>query len=104
MSLDRAAEILTWPVAELDRLRLSLRMQVWRIVFIIGMKAMLEGKLGRERNVSVPSKRSLPGSAPGCGTAASPRLSPRYGETRGSVTSTLQRGVISILRLHAQVA
>jgi hypothetical protein len=50
MSLDRAAEILTWPVAELDPLRASLRMQVWRIVFMIGMKAMLEGKLGRERD------------------------------------------------------
>jgi hypothetical protein len=49
MPLDRAAEILTWPMAELDPLRLSLRMQVWRIVFMIGMKAMLEGKLGRER-------------------------------------------------------
>ena len=30
MSLDRATEILTWPVAELDPLRLSLRMQVCR--------------------------------------------------------------------------
>jgi hypothetical protein len=48
MPLDRAAEILTWPLAELDPLRLSLRMQVWRIVFMIGMKAMREGKLGRE--------------------------------------------------------
>jgi hypothetical protein len=33
--------------AELDPLRLSLRMQVWRIVFMIGMRAMLEGKLDR---------------------------------------------------------
>jgi hypothetical protein len=48
MPLDRAAEILTWPLAELEPLRLSLRMQVWRIVFMIGMKAMREGKLGRE--------------------------------------------------------
>jgi hypothetical protein len=46
--LDRAAEILTWPLAELDPLRLSLRMQVSRIVFMIGMKAWREGKLGRE--------------------------------------------------------
>jgi len=29
MSLDRAAEILTWRVAELDPVRLSLQMQVW---------------------------------------------------------------------------
>jgi hypothetical protein len=48
MSLDRAAEILTWPLAELDPLQLSLRMQVWRIVFMIGMKAWLNGTLGRE--------------------------------------------------------
>jgi hypothetical protein len=48
MPLDRAAEILTWPMAELDPLRLSPRMQVSRIVFMIGMKAMREGKLGRE--------------------------------------------------------
>jgi hypothetical protein len=50
MPLDRAAEILTWPLAELDPLGLSLRMQVSRIVFMIGMKAMREGKLGRERD------------------------------------------------------
>jgi hypothetical protein len=48
MSLDRAAEILTWPLAELDPLRLSLRMQVSRIVFMIGMEAWLNGALGRE--------------------------------------------------------
>ena len=49
MRLDRAAEILTWPVAELDPLRLSLRMQVWRIVFMIGAKAYLDGALGPRR-------------------------------------------------------
>jgi hypothetical protein len=60
MPLDRAAEILTWPLAELDPLRLSLRMQVSHIVFMIGMKAMLEGKLGRERDRDrVPEKLSL---------------------------------------------
>jgi hypothetical protein len=37
MPLDRAAEILTWLVTELDPLRLSVRMQVWRIVFMIGV-------------------------------------------------------------------
>jgi hypothetical protein len=50
MSLDRAAEILAWPVVELDPLRASLRMQVWRVVFMIGVKAFLDGKLGRERD------------------------------------------------------
>jgi hypothetical protein len=48
MSLDRVPEILTWPVAEFDPLRLSLWMQVWRVVFMIGAKALLDGKLGRE--------------------------------------------------------
>jgi hypothetical protein len=61
MPLDRAAEILTWPVAELDPLRLSLRMQVWRIVFMIGMKAMLEGKFGRERERERALDRLSPG-------------------------------------------
>jgi hypothetical protein len=36
------------PPAELDPLRLSLWMQVWRVVFIIGMKAWLSGTYGRE--------------------------------------------------------
>jgi hypothetical protein len=49
MPLDRADEILTWPMAELDPHQLSVKMQVMRIVFMIGMKAMREGKLGRER-------------------------------------------------------
>jgi hypothetical protein len=48
MPLDRAAEILTWPLAELDPLRRSLRMQVSHIVLMIGMKAWLSGTLGRE--------------------------------------------------------
>jgi hypothetical protein len=47
MPLDRAAEILSSP-AEPDPLRLSLLMQVWRIVFRIGVKAMLDGTLERE--------------------------------------------------------
>jgi hypothetical protein len=49
MSLDRAHEILSWrPIVELDPLRLSLWAQVWRVIFMIGVKAMLDGKLGRE--------------------------------------------------------
>jgi hypothetical protein len=48
MSLDRAAEILSWSPAELDPLRLSVQVQVWRVVFVIGIKALLDGKLGRE--------------------------------------------------------
>jgi hypothetical protein len=48
MPLDRAAEILTWPLAELDPLRLSLKMQVMRIILMIGIKALLDGSLDRE--------------------------------------------------------
>jgi hypothetical protein len=48
MGLDRAAEILTWSPAELDALRLSLWMQVWRVVFRIGGKAYFDGTLSRE--------------------------------------------------------
>ena len=48
IGLDRCHEILSWPLDGLDPLRLSLTMQVIRIVLRICMKAMLEGKLGRE--------------------------------------------------------
>jgi hypothetical protein len=44
MSLDRAHEILSWrPIVELDPLRLSLWAQVWRVIFMIGVKAHLDG-------------------------------------------------------------
>jgi hypothetical protein len=65
MSLDRAAEILTWPVAELDPLRLSLWMQVWHVVFMIGVKAYLDGKLGREAARERDRKRALERLSPG---------------------------------------
>jgi hypothetical protein len=48
MSLDDIHEILSWPIAELDPFRLSVRMQVMRITFAIGINALLDGKLGRE--------------------------------------------------------
>jgi hypothetical protein len=38
MTLDRAHEILSWPIPELDPFRLSVRVQVMRIVFTIGTK------------------------------------------------------------------
>ena len=50
IGLDRCHEVLSWPLDGLDPLRLSLKMQVIRIVLRICMKAMLEGKLGRERD------------------------------------------------------
>jgi hypothetical protein len=48
MSLDRAAEIMSWPLAQCDSPRLAVKMQVWRVVFTICVKAYLSGKLGRE--------------------------------------------------------
>jgi hypothetical protein len=48
MTLDDMAEILSWPIAEVDSFHLSVRLQVIRIIFAIGAKAVLDGKLGRE--------------------------------------------------------
>jgi hypothetical protein len=50
MTLDDMAEILSWPIAELDPFRLSMKLQVMRIriIFAIGVKALLDGKLDRE--------------------------------------------------------
>jgi hypothetical protein len=48
MSLDRATEIMSWPPAECDPPRLAVKMQVWRVVFTICVKAFLNGKLGRD--------------------------------------------------------
>jgi hypothetical protein len=53
MSLDRAAGILTWPIAELDPLRLSLRMQVWRVVFMIGAKLPATAMLAQREGLSL---------------------------------------------------
>ncbi|HEY1431320.1 MAG TPA: hypothetical protein VGF39_06810 [Stellaceae bacterium] len=48
MSLDDIYEIMSWPIGELDPFRLSVWMQVTRVVFAIGVKALLDGTLGRE--------------------------------------------------------
>jgi hypothetical protein len=48
IGLDRAARILSWPIDELDPLRASYWLQVHRILWRIGIKAMMRGKLGRE--------------------------------------------------------
>jgi hypothetical protein len=54
IGLDRCREILSWPLDELDPVRRSMRMQVLRVILRIGIKALLDGKLGleaaRERN------------------------------------------------------
>jgi hypothetical protein len=49
MSLDDIYQIMSWPAGELDPFRLSVRMQVTRVVFMAGVKARLNGSLG-ERN------------------------------------------------------
>ena len=51
IGLDRCYEILSWgPITELDPLRQSFPMQVMRVVLPIGIKAVLDGSLDRERN------------------------------------------------------
>jgi hypothetical protein len=48
IGLYRCYEILSWPLAGLDPLRLSMRVQVIRIVLRICVKAMLDGTLERD--------------------------------------------------------
>jgi hypothetical protein len=47
IGLDRCYEILSWPLAGLDPVRFSIKVQVIRIVFRIWVKAMLDGTLAR---------------------------------------------------------
>jgi hypothetical protein len=48
IGLDRCYEILSWPSAGLDRVRLSMRVQAVRIILIIAGKGLLNGSLDRE--------------------------------------------------------
>jgi hypothetical protein len=49
IGLDRCYEILSWgPIIELDPLRRSFQWQVMRVLWSIGIKAMLDGSLDRE--------------------------------------------------------
>jgi hypothetical protein len=48
MSLDDLYEIMSWPIGELDPFRLSVRLQVTRVVFMIGTKALFDGNLSRD--------------------------------------------------------
>src|SRR5215469_1467893 len=60
MSLDRAAEVLSWgPVTDLDADRLHVWLQVWRVVFMIGTKALFDGKLGRDAALERDKDRIL---------------------------------------------
>jgi hypothetical protein len=59
VSLDDLYEIMSWPIGELDPLRLSVRMQVTRVVFMVGVKAMLDGKLSRDAARERDRERAL---------------------------------------------
>jgi hypothetical protein len=77
MTLDDIAEIMSWgPIGELDPFRLSVRLQVMRIIFAIGVKALLlassTAKLPASATATPSSKGCRRGSAPGCGTAPRP--------------------------------
>jgi hypothetical protein len=49
IGLDRCYEIMSWgPITELDPMRASFRWQVWRVAFMIGLRAMLDGTLEQE--------------------------------------------------------
>ena len=48
IGLDRCYEILSWPWAGLDPLRRSMQIQVIRVLLSLGIKALLDGSLGRE--------------------------------------------------------
>jgi hypothetical protein len=59
MSLDHLYEILSWPIGELDPVRISVRMQATRVVFMGGAKALFDGKLGREAARERDRQRAL---------------------------------------------
>ena len=48
IGLDRCYEILSWSSADCDPVRLSMKVQVMRIVGVIAGKALLNGRLDRE--------------------------------------------------------
>jgi hypothetical protein len=85
-----------WPRAELDHLQLSLRMQVWRVVFLFGIRAMLDGEFdrdaARERDRERRPEDSLAGSV--CERASVERLEDlaRKRGASGSVTGATSRG------------
>jgi hypothetical protein len=65
ITLDDMDEILSWPIAELDSFRLSVRLQVMRIIFAIGVKALLDGKLDCEAARKRDRDRVLEAFSPG---------------------------------------
>ncbi len=81
IGLDRCREILSWPMDPLDPLRLSMKLQVVRVVLRIGTKAVLDGSLHREaeRERRAASKNSHTGFAP----YPTDRPAARYGKIPG---------------------
>jgi hypothetical protein len=59
MSLDDLYEIMSWPIDDLDPFRLSVRVQVTRVVFTICMKPFLDGRLRREAALERDRERIL---------------------------------------------
>jgi hypothetical protein len=59
IGLDRCYQILSWPCAELDPLRRSMQMQVMRVLLRIGIKAALDGSLGRDAALERDRERIL---------------------------------------------
>ena len=48
IGMDRCYKILSWPWSGLDPLRRSMQIQVIRVLLPIGIKALLDGSLGRD--------------------------------------------------------
>jgi hypothetical protein len=84
MSLDDLYEIMSWPIGELDPFRLSVRVQVTRVVFTTCMKAYLNGSLGHEAARERDRERALGELLRGFEEGAkSARRIALYGENRG---------------------
>jgi hypothetical protein len=81
MTLDDMDGILSWPIAELDPFRLSVRLQVMRLfspsVSRRCSMASSTATLPASAIAIVSSKSSRSGSTPGCGTAPRPRPRPQ---------------------------
>ena len=83
MSLDRATEILSWPLAECDPPRLAVKMQVWRVVFMIRIKAYLNGEVGRDAARERDRERILGELVRRFEETRGARRIASYGENRG---------------------
>jgi hypothetical protein len=59
IGLDRCYQILSWPLAGLDPVRFSMKIQVIRIVLRICVKAMFDGTLARDAARERDRERAL---------------------------------------------